>query len=51
MYNLQSLADFAAAAPDLHWREFMAGADIDESAMSELVVDAALLLHRGRRRC
>jgi putative endopeptidase len=37
MYNLQSLADFTAAAPGLHWREFMAGADIDESAMSELV--------------
>ena len=37
MYNLLSLADFTAAAPGLHWREFMAGADIDESAMSELV--------------
>ena len=37
MYNLKSLSDFTAAAPDLHWREFMAGADIDESAMSELV--------------
>ena len=37
MYNLQSLSDFTAAAPGLRWREFMAGADIDESAMSELV--------------
>ena len=37
MYNLTSLSDFAAAAPGLHWRTFMAGADIDESAMSELV--------------
>ncbi len=37
MYNLQNLADFTAAAPGLHWRKFMAGAEIDESAMSELV--------------
>jgi putative endopeptidase len=37
MYNLTSLDEFAAAAPGLHWRTFMAGADIDESAMSELV--------------
>jgi putative endopeptidase len=37
MYNLQNLADFADAAPELHWREFMAGAEIDESAMTELV--------------
>ena len=37
MYNLTGLDDFAAAAPGLHWRTFMAGADIDESAMSELV--------------
>ena len=37
MYNLTRLDDFAAAAPGLHWRTFMTGADIDESAMSELV--------------
>ena len=55
MYNLQNLADFTAAAPGLHWREFMAGADIDESAMSELVAvqssffcEVAALLTRER---
>jgi putative endopeptidase len=37
MYNLQNLPDFAAAAPGLHWRKFMAGAEIDETAMIELV--------------
>jgi putative endopeptidase len=37
MYNLRSLADFAAEAPGLNWHEFLSGADIDESAMSELV--------------
>jgi putative endopeptidase len=37
MYNLTRLDDFTAAAPGLHWRTFMAGADIDETAMSELV--------------
>jgi putative endopeptidase len=37
MYNLRNLADFSATAAGLHWREFMAGAEIDESAMSELV--------------
>ena len=39
MYNLTSLADFTTAAPALHWRRFMAGADIDERHMSELVVE------------
>ena len=38
MYNLMDLADFEAAAPALHWRRFMAGADISEQAMAELVV-------------
>ncbi|HWJ53308.1 MAG TPA: peptidase M13, partial [Propionibacteriaceae bacterium] len=37
MYNLQTLADFTTAAPGLQWRKFMAGAEIDETAMSELV--------------
>ncbi|HET9303902.1 MAG TPA: M13 family metallopeptidase N-terminal domain-containing protein, partial [Propionibacteriaceae bacterium] len=37
MYNLMSLDDFAASCPGLHWREFLAGADIDESKMAELV--------------
>ena len=39
MYNLMSLADFTAASPALHWRTFMAGADIDERHMADLVVD------------
>ena len=39
MYNLTSLADFDAASPALHWRTFMAGADIDERHMAELVVE------------
>ena len=38
MYNLMSLEDFVAASPGLHWREFLAGADIDEQTMAELVV-------------
>ena len=38
MYNLLPLDDFVASYPDLHWREFLAGARIDEAAMSELVV-------------
>jgi len=38
MYNLMPLADFVAASPALHWREFLAGADIDEQTMTELVV-------------
>ncbi|MDN5763190.1 MAG: peptidase M13 [Microlunatus sp.] len=39
MYNLMALGDFQAASPALHWRAFMAGADIDETQMSELVVE------------
>ncbi len=37
MYNLMSLDEFADSGPALHWREFLAGADIDETAMTELV--------------
>jgi putative endopeptidase len=37
MYNLMSLDDFAASCPGLHWREFLAGGDIAESKMGELV--------------
>ena len=39
MYNLTSLEDFAAGSPALHWRAFMAAADIDEHHMAELVVE------------
>ncbi len=38
MYNLVSLTDFVASTPDLHWREFLAGARIDAATMGELVV-------------
>jgi putative endopeptidase len=38
MYNLMDLAAFETAAPALQWRRFMAGADIPEPAMAELVV-------------
>ncbi len=38
MYNLMPLADFVASAPGLQWRAFMAGAEIDEATMAELVV-------------
>ncbi len=38
MYNLMSLDEFVASAPRLHWREFMAGAQIDDAAMADLVV-------------
>ena len=37
MYNLMSLDEFAASCPGLHWREFLAGGDIAESTMGELV--------------
>jgi putative endopeptidase len=37
MYNLMSLDDFTASCPGLHWQEFLAGADIAESKMAELV--------------
>jgi putative endopeptidase len=38
MYNLSTLADFVATTPDLRWRAFLAGADIPEQTMTELVV-------------
>ena len=37
MYNLMSLDDFAASCPGLQWREFLAGAEIAESKMGEVV--------------
>ena len=37
MYNLVTLDAFVAAAPGLEWRAFLDGADIDETAMAELV--------------
>ena len=37
MYNLMSLDDFAASCPGLHWRDFLAGGDIAEDKMVELV--------------
>jgi putative endopeptidase len=37
MYNLMSLEEFAASCPGLHWREFLAGGDIAEEKMGELV--------------
>ena len=55
MYNLTSLSDFSNASPALHWRTFMAGAEIDERHMAELVVeqpsfftDVATLLTENR---
>jgi putative endopeptidase len=54
-YNLMSLDDFVRSSPDLGWREFLAGADIDEQTMAELVVaqpsfftDVAALLTEDR---
>ena len=38
MYNLMPLDDFVAGSPDLHWRAYMAGADIETQTMAELVV-------------
>ena len=38
MYNLRSLPDFEASSPGLRWRQFLAGADVAEEAMAELVV-------------
>ncbi len=38
MYNLMDLPDFVASAPALQWRAFMAGAEIDDPLMAELVV-------------
>ena len=37
MYNLMSLDEFVTSSPGLHWREFLAGGDIPEEKMSELV--------------
>ena len=37
MYNLMTLDEFTGQSPGLHWRQFLAGADIEETAMSELV--------------
>jgi putative endopeptidase len=37
MYNLMTLDEFTASCPGLHWREFLAGGDIAESKMAELV--------------
>ena len=37
MYNLMSLEDFTTSCPGLQWREFLAGGDIAESKMDELV--------------
>ena len=37
MYNLKSIDEFAASCPGLHWREFLAGGDIAEEKMAELV--------------
>jgi putative endopeptidase len=37
MYNLMSLDEFTASCPGLQWREFLAGGDIAESTMGELV--------------
>jgi putative endopeptidase len=37
MYNLMNLEEFAASCPGLHWREFLAGGDIAEEKMGELV--------------
>jgi len=37
MYNLMSLDEFAASCPGLYWKEFLAGGDIAEEKMGELV--------------
>jgi putative endopeptidase len=37
MYNLMSLDEFVTSSPGLHWREFLAGGDIAEEKMNELV--------------
>ena len=38
MYNLRSLAEFSDSAPGLEFRTFLAGAEIPEQAMAEVVV-------------
>jgi putative endopeptidase len=37
MYNLMNLDDFVASCTGLHWREFLAGGDVVESKMADLV--------------
>ena len=37
MYNLMSLDDFVDSCPGLQWREFLAGAEIAEAKMGEVV--------------
>jgi putative endopeptidase len=37
MYNLMSLDEFVASCPGLRWREFLAGGDIAEEKVGELV--------------
>ena len=39
MYNLTDLEDFVAGAPGLHWRAFLAGAEVEDQTMAELVVE------------
>lgn len=55
MYNLMTLDEFTATCPGLHWREFLAGGDIAESKMGELVAmqpsffaDVSVLLTEDR---
>ena len=38
VYNLMTLDDFIATSAGLHWRAFLAGAEVTEQAMAELVV-------------
>jgi putative endopeptidase len=38
VYNLMTLDDFITTSPGLHWRAFLAGAEVTEQAMAELVV-------------
>ncbi|WP_375425570.1 M13 family metallopeptidase [uncultured Friedmanniella sp.] len=38
MYNLRTLEGFTDEVPGLHWRAFLAGADIADTTMAELVV-------------
>jgi putative endopeptidase len=38
MYNLMDVAAFEESSPGLHWRQFMAGAEISEPATAEIVV-------------
>ena len=38
MYNLMTLEEFEASSPGLQWRQFLAGAEVSEQTMAELVV-------------